>query len=279
MRAAEARDLPALTAFLGARVETSMFPLGNLLGHGFGSDGPRQMRFWIAGDPPTGVVGLSGAGMILPQIDPAEARAAARALAGLSVAGLAGESAQLRALIPALGLSDTSFRMNHDEPQFSLSLADLVLPECSGLHLVPAAEADRDLLVGWRADYDVEVLGGTPDAARAEAERTIDGWIAAGSHRVLLRDGTPVAMTGFNASLPGIVQIGGVWTPPALRRQGLARRAVALHLAEARDRGVSRATLFSASDHAARAYRALGFVQTGRFTLTLLRDPQEVRPV
>jgi predicted GNAT family acetyltransferase len=87
-----------------------------------------------------------------------------------------------------------------------------------------------------------------------------------------------VAGTGFNARLPGIVQVGGVWVPPPLRRQGLARGAVALHLLEARTEGVGRAILFSASDHAARAYRSLGFREIGRFTLLLFREPQEVRP-
>ncbi len=91
MRAAGPGDVPAIAAFLDQRVETSMFPLANLLGHGLGRDRPRQMRFWVAGVPLTGVIGLSGAGMVLPQIDPSQADAAARAMAGLPVAGLAGE--------------------------------------------------------------------------------------------------------------------------------------------------------------------------------------------
>jgi predicted GNAT family acetyltransferase len=104
----------------------------------------------------------------------------------------------------------------------------------------------------------------------AQAPGILDNWIAAGSHVVLWHDGQPVARTGFNAQCPGIVQIGGVYVPPPLRGRGYARTAVALHLAQAASRGVTRATLFSASDMAARAYRAIGFHQIGDWFLGLL---------
>jgi predicted GNAT family acetyltransferase len=86
-----------------------------------------------------------------------------------------------------------------------------------------------------------------------------------------------VAMVGFNARLPGIVQVGAVWTPPEHRRQGLARAAVALHLAEARAERVSRAILFTSNPFAERAYRALGFREVGRFALLIFAELQEVR--
>ncbi len=88
---------------------------------------------------------------------------------------------------------------------------------------------------------------------------------------------TPLAMTGFNARLPDIVQVGGVYTPPDLRGRGHARRAVALHLAAARDAGIRRATLFSGSDMASRAYRSIGFRQIGDWTLLIFRN-KEVAP-
>jgi predicted GNAT family acetyltransferase len=59
--------------------------------------------------------------------------------------------------------------------------------------------------------------------------------------------------------LPDVVQVGGVYTPPALRGKGHARLALALHLAEARGKGVGRAILYAFSEPAARAYRAIGF--------------------
>jgi predicted GNAT family acetyltransferase len=66
-------------------------------------------------------------------------------------------------------------------------------------------------------------------------------------------------MTGFNAQTADIVQIGGVYTPPPLRSRGHARRAVALHLAEARDRGVRAPRSLRSGAAAARAYEAIGF--------------------
>ena len=59
---------------------------------------------------------------------------------------------------------------------------------------------------------------------------------------------------------------------------GLAGRAVALHLAEARDGGVAKATQFAASEAAARAYMRLGFHRTGSFALALLPYAQKVTP-
>lgn len=269
-------DRPAIEAFLGARVETSMFPLSNLLRHGMAGGHGRAMRFWGGGEPLEAVLGVTEGGLVLPQLPPAHAAAAAGALAGERVEGIIGEAAQVAALRGAMGLGDAPAQLDQVEPHFSLPLAALRMPPTEGLVLVPLSQAPRDLMVRWRADYGREALGWTVDAWE-QAEADVDSELAAGQHRVLLRDGVPVAGTGFNARLPGVVQVGGVWTPPEHRRQGLARAAVALHLAEARAEGVERAILFSASDHAARAYRALGFQEIGRFGLLIFREPQEVR--
>jgi predicted GNAT family acetyltransferase len=79
-------------------------------------------------------------------------------------------------------------------------------------------------------------------------------------------------MAGFNARLPDMVQVGGVYTPPEARGRGYARTAVALCLRAARERGVRRAILFTGEDNipAIRAYRALGFERIGDFAIVLL---------
>ena len=109
-----------------------------------------------------------------------------------------------------------------------------------------------------------------------KAKDDIESYIAANSHRVLYRGDTPVAMTGFNAVLPEAVQIGGVYTPPAARSRGLARTAVAMHLQEARSRGVAHAILFAASPQACKAYEAIGFARTGDFTILFYEEPQVI---
>jgi predicted GNAT family acetyltransferase len=88
-----------------------------------------------------------------------------------------------------------------------------------------------------------------------------------GSRWLLEQDGWPVASTGFNARLPDVVQIGGVYTPPALRGRGYARAAVAGSLLAVRETGVRRAVLFTGTDNepARRTYLALGFRVVGDF--------------
>ena len=110
----------------------------------------------------------------------------------------------------------------------------------------------------------------------AKAAEDVRAWLNADSHRVLLHHGQPVGMTGFNVRLPGIVQIGGVYTPPDLRNRGYARTAVALHLAEVRTKGTTRAVLFAATPAAARAYRAIGFQPNGSFALVLFTAPATI---
>ncbi len=274
-------DHAAIRHFLTAHIETSMFTLANLQNHGMEGGHPRALRLWLRRQHGeiTDVMAVTEEGMAMPQLPGGAVAAAAGVLAGARLIGILGAAAQVAPLRAALGLGQTPASLSRDEPLFSLPLPALRMPDASGVRLIPLSQAPRDLVTGWRAAYGHEVLGQNPATAAVQAARDIDGYVAADSHRVLLRGDTPVAMTGFNARLPDTVQIGGVYTPPALRGQGLARLALALHLAEARAQGVTRAILFAASDMAARAYVALGFVRHGTFNLTLFTPPATVATV
>ncbi|MCC5971066.1 MAG: hypothetical protein JJU15_14070 [Pararhodobacter sp.] len=153
-----------------------------------------------------------------------------------------------------------------------------ILPPSQGFTLARPGPEDAALLTEWRATYAIEALGEPAATARRSAAETVEQWQRISSHRLLWRDGQPVAVAGFNADLGDAVQVGGVFCPLALRGQGFARLAVALHLAEARDRGATKAVLFAASTPAARAYRAIGFQPAGAITLLLFSNPQEVAP-
>lgn len=275
MRRLPKADRLAIEAFLSARIETSMFPLGNLARHGMAGGHPHAMTFWGAGDPIKGVLGLTDSGMVLPQLPPSLAPEAVAALSGRHLLGIVGAADQVAALQHALGPSDTPPQLDREEALLSLDLSDLTMPATDGLTLAPLSDVPRDLLIRWRAASERESLG-AGENAEAQAESDITAWLVAGSHRVLLRGGEPVAMTGLNARLPGIVQVGAVWTPPEHRNRGYARAAVALHLREARAEGVRRAVLFTSNPSAARAYRALGFAEVGRFTILLFGSPREV---
>lgn len=276
MRAATEVDRPAIEAFLRTRVETSMFLLSNLAAYGMSGGHPYAMRFWLRGEPVTGVIGITESGMVMPVLPPERVKDAARCLQGAKVIGILGQADSAVALRLALGLDAAPTLLAKVEPHFALTLANMRMPVTQGLRLGPFAAAPFDLMLEWAAAYEVEALGASPENALAEAETDVSRWIVSDSHRILWRGDTPVARTGFNAQLPDIVQVGGVYVPPEWRGRGYARAAVALHLSEARWTGVTRATLFAASDMAARAYRAIGFQQIGQYYLCLFDGPQQV---
>jgi uncharacterized protein len=169
-------------------------------------------------------------------------------------------------------------RAVHDgkELLFVLELAALKAPqllERGQVSLREPTDSDaEEFLVAWRADYQVERLGAvrSPEL-EASARQQIAGWRERRQLWVLVDDARVVAMTGFNAATRGIVQIGGVSTPPALRGKGYARAAVAASLQLARENGARRSVLFT-SEHnqpARRAYASLGYQVSGNFGLVL----------
>ncbi len=270
MRRAAGADLPAIRGCLGARPELALFPLSNLARFGFEGTDPHAPAFWVNPDGPvTDVLTVTRNGTVLPFLPGGDSDAARQVLSGRRITALIGPAAHTRPLVAALGLAGAAVRLDRDEPHYALDLDRLAVPDGPG-RLVPLAAVDRATLVDWRRQAQVEALGAAPDAAGALAEADIARFAATDDYRVLVDGETPLAMTGFNARLPGIVQIGAVFTPPALRRRGHARRAVALHLAEVRRAGVRRAALFAATPGAARAYEAIGFRRIGDWTLILL---------
>lgn len=272
-------DRTAIDAILTGRIDQAMFPLTNLRAHGLGrgdfpSDHDHALRVWRIGNS---LIALSRSGMLLPLLDGTPDLSGLRAaLKDLTVIGAVGPAASTRPVLAALGLSRLPTATDRDEPGFTLALDRLAIPDCPGTSLRPLAPPDLPLVTAWRTTYIGEVLGQTGAEARAKAEADLASYLAKDSHRLLLLDGTPVALTGFNATLPEIVQVGGVYTPPDLRGRGYARRAVALHLDEARRKGAGRAVLFAASEAAARAYRAVGFQPAQPFTLFLLATPTRI---
>ena len=271
---AVAADLAEVDAFLSAHVTCAMFPLTNLRDHGLSGDAPQRQDLWLTrqGGQVTDVLALNHAGLLLPVLPSASYAAAARVLAGRKIMGVIGRQDWARGMQNACGLSGP-FTLNRDEPHFELPLSALQMPQGAG-QIVPLAQAPADTIKSWIHAYMIEALDTPKAQADVEVFTRYDRYVAANSH-VVLMDGTqPLAMCGFNARLPQIVQVGGVYTPPALRGQGHARRALSQHLAQARAAGVQQAVLFAASETAANTYRALGFEQIGQWTLLLLAEPQ-----
>ncbi|AHD10938.1 GNAT family N-acetyltransferase [Phaeobacter gallaeciensis] len=283
-RPAQDGDLAAIRDLLRRNVASSMFLLINLRDHGLHGTEAKAMRVWVRGSGNSGVAGLTNDGTLL--IQAAEASAAdwqqlqqlvEQRLAETSSqpqVGVLGETTQARRYLAATGLDQHPKRLDRDEPGLALSLTDLDLssldrPQLKGATLHPLSAAPRPMLVQWRAAYHQEILGTPASEAVAIASQDIDSYLLRDSHRVLSIADRWVAMTGFNAQLPEVVQIGGVYTPPEQRGHGYARCALALHLKEARRAGVEQAVLFAAGEAAVRAYRAIGFQPIGGYSLIL----------
>lgn len=276
MTPAVAADLAEVDAFLSAHVTCAMFPLTNLREYGLSGDAAQRQDLWLTrqGGQVTDVLTLNHAGLVLPVLPLASYAAAARVLAGRKITGVIGRQDWVRGMQNACGLTGP-FNLNRDEPHFALHLSALQMPQGAG-HIVPLAHAPEDTIKSWIHAYMIEALDTPKAQADVEVFTRYDRYVAANSH-VVLMDGTqPLAMCGFNARLPQIVQVGGVYTPLALRGQGHVRRAIGQQLAQARAAGVQRAVLFAASDRAASTYRALGFEQIGLWTLLLLANAQVV---
>lgn len=277
IRATEA-DRPAIEAFLHRHIATAMFPLSNLNSHGMAGGHPRAMRFWLrwCNGQVTDVLSVSEEGIIFPNCPTGPWSDVAVMLAGYRVKGLIGAEAQVASCRAALGLT-ASAKLEVVEPHYTLSLDNLRLPDPAGYHLVPLTEDAQDLCVRWRTAFCEESMACTPDEAAERAVIDIAHYLEHDTHRVLMKGEEPLAMTGFNAMLPQVVQIGGVYTPPDLRSRGYARLAVALHLAEARARGVTKAILSAANVAAARAYEAIGFERCGSLAIAIYDEPQVAR--
>ncbi len=270
--------MPRIDEFLSRHIQTSMFPLANLRDYGLRGSDRRALDIWILGDALRAVFAVTNEGMVLPQCPECsdeELNEAIRFIRGRKLFGLAGEATQVCRIMRLAGWDDRPATLNSDEPGFSLDLKQMVMPNTVGAELVPLGEVDTSITEGWRQSYLVEAMGFGDERAKGQAKIDIAAYIHRNSHRVLLMDGQPAGMTGFNARLPEIVQVGGVYTPPELRGRGYARLALALHLCEARTKGATRAVLFAASDAAARAYIAIGFRPAGHYSLILFKNPED----
>jgi len=274
-------DEAALEEFLAAYAETSMFLRANARSAGLLDWGePMQATYVAALDAGriTDVAAHCWNGMVLVQA-PSRAAAVAREAvrrSGRSVTGFSGPWDQVVAARRALGLATARATKNSRDQLYVLDLARLVIPPALAagtVHCRHPEAGELELLAGWRASFSVEALGAADNpelrrASRADVQLQHDR----GADWILLAGAAPVSYSVFNAMLPEIVQIGGVWTRPEHRGRGYARSVVAGSLLAAHKQGVQRAVLFADPDNAmARAaYLAIGFRIVGDYGLVLL---------
>ena len=280
MRLLTPADGPLLDAFLAAHRDSSMFLRSNARRAGLAYRGEPGEANYAGAFRDGRIVGVAAHcwnGMVLLQA-PEHAAELARACvewSGRAVAGLSGPLDQVHQARSALELNVANVALDGPEGLYALDLLELVVPDALSAGTVvcraPRPE-ERDTLCAWRLAYDIEVLGATDSAEhRQRSARFLDDQIAEGNAWVALAGTTLVSLSAFNASLPDIVQLGGIYTPPEFRGRGFAKVVVAASLVVARDRGAARAVLFTSNPKAVRAYEAIGFCRIGDYSLVLLR--------
>lgn len=274
-------------AFLATRAESTVFLRSNLARVGLAPRDPNVpfTGAWMGafdGGKLAGVAAIFWNDNIVLSAG-AHAGFLARSLydaAPARVAGVLGPWDEVVDARRALGMEARGTRFVSKEILYSLPLDELVVPEVLGrsntstststsvFRVRAPAESEMEFLLEWRMAYALEASGipDTPEnrtAARASLER----FRREGHVFLCLRDEVPVATSTFNATLPDIVQIGGVYTPPAERSKGYARCSVAGSLLVARARGVARSILFTGEENPAaqKAYVALGFRPVGDY--------------
>jgi uncharacterized protein len=287
LRVLTAGDEERLERFLAAHRDTSMLLRSNARRAGLVYEGAAFQAVYVGafeGGTLAGVAAHAWTGLMLLQapLGPESAAAVAQACAGHSgrkVTGFAGLPAQVNAARAALGLADAPAAVDEHEWLYAMDLAEIIEPEPlrnGSIVCRPPRADEHDLLREWRFAYHMEVLG-SPDSdeTRQGAAVFLDAQIADG-HAWVATDRAaetpaPLSLAAFNAALPDIVQLGGIYTPPALRGRGYAKAAVAHSLLIARERGASRAVLFTPNPSAARSYEAVGFRRIGDYSLVLLK--------
>jgi uncharacterized protein len=272
-------DQPALESFLADHADSSMFLLANSRKGGLVDRGlPFQATYAAAfdGDRIVAVAAHSWLGTVLVQapVRLLEVVRAAVAASGRRTTGVLGPHAQARAAAEAL--APARIADEGRELLYALDLRELRLPDALASNRVRCRrpqQSELALLTDWRADYVLEarVEEAAPDL-RARCAVSIELLHADGADFVVECGGSPVSYCCYNARTAEAVQIGGVWTPVALRGRGYARAVVAGALQAAAAQGASRAILFTPETNlpARRAYEALGFTVVGDYGLIRL---------
>lgn len=265
-----------LDAFLATTPETTIFLRSNLARAGLVDDGSPFTGTYAGafdGDRLVGAAAIFWNRNIVVGPGPHAEAVARHAVerSGKTVAGILGPYAEVVRVREALDLTATPARTESRELLYTLALGDLAPPAALREGRV-AVRAPRDAempgLMDWRMQYSRETsaMDDTPVARQKQAVY-LDAYQRDGHHFVVTDGAELVAYSAFNATVADIVQIGGVWTPPALRGRGYARCAVAGSLQHARIRGVNRAVLFTGEDNlpAQRSYVAIGFRLIGEY--------------
>lgn len=277
IRILTAGDESRLSAFFERAPDRSLMQRANLARAGAGWSGQRYGGVFAGafeGERLTGVIAHYWNGFLLPLVgdiarDFRPLLARLLDASPLQVNGVVGDWDQVSATLMHPRINGRAVRRRAREILFGLPLAALRVPEplrFGEITVRPIEADDVPMLTAWRMEFLVDTFKLTRGPATFdEAANDLAAALEEKRGFVVEADGRMLAYSGFNAALPDVVQVGGVYTPPFARARGLARAAVAGSLLKARESGARRAVLFTdvANVAAQRAYGALGFNAIG----------------
>ncbi|MEP2978932.1 MAG: GNAT family N-acetyltransferase [Lentilitoribacter sp.] len=283
IRRLDNRDVSETKLFLDCHIETSMFLRSNIEKAGLEFHGePYQGDYFGAfiDSKLMGVIAHYWNGTMLmqsPNLD-VLSQLYNKIVSNMtrSVKAVVGDANQGGYILNRLAISENKFALNAIDNLMSLELSQLHIPHANNtsLTMVEITERHFDILKEWTRGYEIEALGTTDDdKLTAKSIQIAHDRIKDSNCWILEADGMPVTLSGFNAQLPEIVQIGPVWTPPEHRNNGYARHLVARTLERARTLSVQKSILFTDAPAAQKAYEAIGFKEIGKFQLALLKKP------
>ena len=273
-------DVDAIDAFLALHAHSAMYLRAELRKPGAAAN----VAVAREDGRIVGVAAQVASGMIVLQAPLRAGQLGADLLrrSGRRLAGFYGPAPQVRRALDDMGLAGVPLLKDTVEDLFALGLSNLPLPPmlAHGQARCRVAHAgDAALLVAWRRDFRRTTLNDVDGEQLDAASRAdIAALLPAGSLFMLEGKGEgPLACCSFNARLPDMVQVGNVWTPPALRGKGYAQAVVGGALALAAKQGVGAAVLSTGRHNAPAqaAYRALGFTVVGDYaTACIGRDAE-----
>lgn len=176
-----------------------------------------------------------------------------------------------RTLAPSWGPMVREYRWS--QPLLVATEVPAVLPGAMGPAVRPARPEDAEEVYHHAVAMFREEVGTDPtafDGGRAYWAR-VRALVGAGRTYIAERDGEICFKADVGAIFGPVAQIHGVWVPPPLRGQGIARRAMREMVELVRRDHAPQVSLYvnDFNDPARRAYAAAGFTQAGELATIL----------
>ncbi len=264
-------NIAEVEAFLKRHEDTTQFLLANLRTHGSRlseHENSGNMKLIRAGGLVCGVFEITRRGVILLQAEPEHAGIilADCVAERIPITGFIGEWASVEPVYRKCA----GFRATYESREILyrlLLVGNLRLGRDARVRFL--IESDFAEWSAFRTEYLSELR--LPE--NLSPEQVHSQFINQARDRIwwgLFSGGKLVSRAGLNAIVPDVGQVGGVFTPPALRKRGFSK-AVMLHmLMDCREiHGHSKSILFTGeTDVAARKlYESIGYAPVGEFAL------------